>query len=137
MNVLYRSIWLKPFIISVICCHLAGCYHLQKVNKPIEEIMAEKPKLVVVETANKSRTDLYNAFIDNDSLKGYLFSETVQNPESLKYYSKISINDIQNIYTRALNPVTTILMISGVVVIIMMIYVSYTVGGFLSTMSDW
>ena len=110
---------------------------MQRVNKPLEEIMAEKPKVVVVEKADSSTIKLYNAFLENDSLKGYLFSGRGPTPESLKYYSKIAVNDIQNIYKRSLNPFTTILMISGVVMIAMLIYISYAIGGFISTFSYW
>jgi len=137
MKTWYGSIWLKPFIILLISGHLSGCYHMQRVNKPIEEIMAEKPKLVVVEKADSSKIELYNAFLENDSLKGYLFSGSGPTPESLKYYNKIAINEIQNIYIRALNPFTTILLISGVVMIMMTIYISYAVCGFISTFSYW
>ena len=110
---------------------------MKKVNKPIEEIMAEKPEIVVVEKADSSKIGLYKAFLENDSLKGYIFSGSGPTPESLKYYSKVAINEIQNIYIRALNPFTTILLISGVVMIMMTIYVSFAVGGFISTFSHW
>jgi hypothetical protein len=137
MKTISDSTWLKPFIVLLISSQLFGCYHMKRVNKPIEEIMAEKPKRVMVEKTDSSKIELYNAFLENDSLKGYLFSGSGPTPESLKYYSKVAINEIQNIYIRALNPFTTILLISGVVMIMMTIYVSFAVGGFISTFSYW
>jgi hypothetical protein len=110
---------------------------MKRSTKPLEEIMAEKPKRVVVEKSDSTKIELYNVFLENDSLKGYLFSGSGPTPESIKYYNKIAINEIQNIYIRALNPFTTILLISGVVMIMMTIYVSFAVGGLISTFSYW
>jgi hypothetical protein len=137
MKTISESLWLKPFIVLLISSQLSGCYHMKRVTKPPEEIMAEKPKRVVVEKSDSTKIELYNAFLENDTLKGYLFSGSGPTPESIKYYNKIAINEIQNIYIRALNPFTTILLISGVVMIMMTIYVSFAVGGFISTFSYW
>jgi len=137
MKTISDSTWLKPFIVLLISSQLFDCYHMKRVNKPIEEIMAEKPKRVMVEKTDSSKIELYNAFLENDSLKGYLFSGSGPTPESIQYYNKIAIHEIQNIYIRALNPFTTILLISGVVMIMMTLYLSFAVGGFISTFSYW
>jgi len=137
MKNLYSSPWLKPFIILVISSHLLGCYSWKQTHTPIKEVMAEKPELIRVEKTDSSMIQLYNAFVENDSLKGYLFSGSAPTSESLKYYSKLSINEIQKIYTRGINPFTTTLLISSVVIIIMMWYVTGAVGGFLWSTTTW
>jgi len=137
MKNLHESLWLNPFIILLISSHLFGCYSWKQTHKPIEEVVAEKPESIRVEKTDSSLVELYNTFIVNDSLKGYLFSGSSPTSESVKYFSKISINEIQNIYIRGLNPFTTALLISGVVIIIMMGYVAGAVGGFLWSTTTW
>ena len=105
--------WLKPLIILLIFCHLFGCYTSKQVNKPIDEIMSEKPKLVKVEKTDSSFIELYYGFIQNDSLKGRVLEEQKVGSQTymVQDSASIALKDINYIEVKDSNSGATLAVI--------------------------
>ena len=114
--------WHKPFIVLLIISHLFSCSQWKLIKEPIEVAISKKPELIKVEKTDKERIEVYNPFIDGDSLKGFLHHRIGLTTSFSIDSTSISLGDIRQIYlghTISTAPISTFL---GVVFIVVVVY---------------